>query len=138
MTTSPLTIERQVHFQRRGPSRGKELAPGPKPPVPAPPGRVPRVARWMALALRLDRLLRDGVIASYVELARLGHVTHARVSQIMSLLNLAPDIQEQLLFLPRTERGRDAIILRDVLPIAKVLEWRKQRRLWKGPRETDT
>jgi hypothetical protein len=34
------------------------------------------------------------------------------------------------LFLPRTTRGRDAILLRDLLPIAAVLDWNKQRRLW--------
>src|SRR3712207_3152134 len=34
------------------------------------------------------------------KVARLGHVTRARVTQIMNLLNLAPDIQEAILFLP--------------------------------------
>jgi hypothetical protein len=59
----------------------------------------------------------------------LGHVTRARVSQIMSLLCLAPDIQEALLFLPLTPRGRDPIILADLMPIAAAFDWRKQRRL---------
>jgi len=58
-------------------------------------------------------------------------VTRARVCQIMSLLHLAPDIQEALLFLPRTQRGRDPIILADLLPIAAAIDWRKQRRLWR-------
>jgi hypothetical protein len=74
--------------------------------------------------------LREGAVASYAELARLGHVTPARVSQIMNLLCLAPDLQEQLLFLPPTERGRDPIILHQLQPIAQVLDWKKQRRLW--------
>jgi hypothetical protein len=65
----------------------------------------------MALALRLDQLVRTGVVADYTTLARLGHVSRARVSQILSLLVLAPDIQEQLLFLPRTQRGRDAAVV---------------------------
>jgi hypothetical protein len=99
-----------------------------EPPLPA--GRVPRVARLMALALRCDDLLRAGDIASYAELARLGHVTRARVCQIMNLIGLAPDIQEALLFLPRTERGRDRIILADLQPIAALMDWRKQRRRW--------
>ena len=60
----------------------------------------------------------------------MGHVTRARISQIMSLLYLAPDLQEQVLFLPRTERGRDPIILHDLLPIAAAADWKKQRRLW--------
>jgi hypothetical protein len=48
----------------------------------------------------------------------------------MSLLYLAPDIRETLLFLPLTERGRDAIILKDLIPIASVPDWRQQRQLW--------
>ena len=57
-------------------------------------------------------------------------MTRARVSQILNLLYLAPDIQEALLFLPPTRRGRDAILLADLMPIAALFDWRKQRRLW--------
>jgi hypothetical protein len=85
----------------------------------------------MALALRCEELIRTGQVASYSAVASLGHVTRARVCQIMNLLCLAPDIQEQVLFLPRTERGRDAIILADLQPIAAAADWRKQRRLWR-------
>jgi hypothetical protein len=49
----------------------------------------------------------------------------------MNLLGLAPDIQEALLFLPRTQRGRDPILLADLQPLAAALDWRKQRRLWR-------
>ena len=73
------------------------------------------------------------MVADYTALARLGHVSRARVTQIMNLLCLAPDLQEALLFMPRTERGRDPIILRDLQPIAAVLDWREQRRLWPQP-----
>ena len=58
-------------------------------------------------------------------------MSRARVSQIANLLYLAPDIQEALLFLPLTPRGRDPIILADLMPIAASLDWRKQRRLWR-------
>jgi hypothetical protein len=44
--------------------------------------------------------LWDGTIRDYAELARLGGVTRARMTQITKLLDLAPDIQEQILFLP--------------------------------------
>ena len=71
-------------------------------------------------------------MADYADLARLGHVTRARVTQIMNLLQLAPEIQEALLFLPRTVKGRDPIRETHIRPIAAELEWRKQRRLWKG------
>ena len=50
----------------------------------------------------------------------------------MSLLNLAPDIQEAILLLPVVEHGRDPVVLRDLLPIAMELEWARQRRMWKS------
>src|SRR6266545_3069585 len=127
----PLTIECDVHFDRKGRGSRKVLEIGPKPFRPSVPGRVPRVARLMALALRCEGMLRDGVIENYTEIGRLGHVTRARVSQIMNLLNLAPNIQEAILELPRTETGRDPIILAQLQPIASTLDWRKQRQLWR-------
>ena len=104
-----------------------------EPPRPAPdPGRVPRVARLMALAIRFGGLLRAGAVKDYAALARLGHVSRARISQVMGLLGLAADLQEAVLFLPRTLRGRDPIPLWRLQPIAATLDWRKQRRLWAG------
>jgi hypothetical protein len=125
-----MTIEIPVPLPRLGRGHRKELQSVVE-VVPLPPGRVPRVARLMALALRLEELVRAGRVGSYSELASLGHVTRARVSQVMSLLHLAPDIQEALLFLPPTERGRDPIILADLMPIAARIDWRTQRRLWR-------
>jgi hypothetical protein len=127
---SPLTIECDVHFHLKGRGSRKVLETGPKPFRPAETGRVPRVARLMALAIRCEELIRDGVIESYTEIGRLGHVTRARVSQIMNLLNLAPDIQEAILNLPRIETGRAPIILAQLQPIASTLDWRKQRIQW--------
>jgi hypothetical protein len=126
-----LTIECDIHFDRRGKGGRKVLHNGSQPQRPLEPGRVPRVARLMALAIRFDSLLRQGVIASQSELAALGHVSSARISQIMNLLNLAPDIQEALLHLPRTIRGRDPIILSKLQLIATTPDWRKQRRMWR-------
>jgi hypothetical protein len=126
---NPLSIECDVHFTKHGRGR-KELEAGTEPPAPTP-GRVPRVARLLALAHRLERLVRTGVVKDYAEAARLGHVTRARISQIMSLLYLAPDIQEMILFLPRIERGRDWIVLHELLPIAAAADWTKQRRIWR-------
>ena len=129
--TTTWTIERQVHFRNAGHGRGKQVREGAAPAEPAlPPGRVPRVTKLMALALHCDDLLRSGAIGSYAELARLGHVTRARVCQIMNLVYLASDLQEALLFLPPTERGRDRIILADLQPVAALPDWRQQRRRW--------
>jgi len=85
----------------------------------------------MALAIRMQRLIDSGEVRDYAELARLGHVTRARVTQIMNLLCLAPDIQEEILFLPPVEHGRDPIKEWQIRPIALVPDWRKQRRMWR-------
>ena len=128
-----LTIERQVHFGRGRNSR-KVIQEGPR-PRPRAKGRIPRISKMMALALRFERLIRDGEIADQAELARLGHVSRARVTQIMNLLMLAPDIQEEILFLPLTYSGRDPIREIMVRPLTAVLDWRKQRRLWREVNE---
>ncbi len=96
----------------------------------APASRVPRLARLMALAIRFEELLRAGEVRDYAELARLGHVTRARITQIANLRLLAPDIQEQILFLPAVQRGRDPIHLALVQPIALEPDWRRQRQRW--------
>jgi len=130
-----LTIECKINVRRRGRGYRKELHVGdgePAVPAAAPqPGRVPRIARLMALAIRFERLIRDGQVADYAEVARLGHVTRARVTQIMNLLHLAPDIQETILFLPPIETGRDPVCLRMLQPIAVIPDWRKQREGWR-------
>jgi hypothetical protein len=129
--STPLTIEVGVHFQRRGPGASKALRRGEEAALALPTARVPRVARLMALALRFNALLRSGPIASYGEMASLGHVTRARVCQIMNLLSLAPDIQEALLFMTRPARGRDPLILADLQPLAAIADWGQQRRRWR-------
>jgi len=126
--TIPLTIECTVDFRRRRRRRLCALRTRSSQSV----GRVPRVAQFMALAIHFDGLVRAGRIADYAELARLGQVSRARVSQIMSLLHLAPDIQEQILFLVRKPPGREPIHLAQLQPITQEWDWRKQRRLWHG------
>src|SRR6266446_5061743 len=127
----PRTVQCAVHFEREGRGR-KRIEPGADDPrVALAPGRVPRLARFLALALRLEAQLRQGVLKDCAEVARLGHVTRARVSQILTLVNLAPDIQEAILFLPRSQRGRDPVILSEALPIAMELDWKRQRRAWR-------
>ena len=93
-------------------------------------GRVPRLARLMALALRLEGLLRSGATVNQAELARLGQVSRARISQILNLIHLAPDIQEQLLFLPSLHQGRESLHLADLQPVCRTWKWCRQRRLW--------
>ncbi|MDZ4784295.1 MAG: hypothetical protein SGJ19_28955 [Planctomycetia bacterium] len=122
-----LTVTRDFHVSRRRCGQ-KQLRDGASEETPG--GRIPRIARLMALAIRCEKLIRDGVVADQSELARFGHITTARMTQILSLLNLAPDLQEQILYLPRVGRGRDAVKETDVRPIATTLDWCKQRRIW--------
>jgi hypothetical protein len=118
-----MKIQTKVRFVAKG---RKRLEKGAAPKVE--PGRVPRVARMMALAIRFDGLIRSGVVRDQAELARLGRVSRARVTQIMNLLNLAPDIQEALLFLPRIERGGEPVTERELRPVAAVEDWGRQVR----------
>jgi hypothetical protein len=97
--------------------------------------RVPRLARLMALAIRFDGLLRSGAITDQAHLARLGKVSRARISQILNLLHLAPAIQEQLLFLPLLQQGRERLHLADLQLLCRQWDWRRQHRLWQALRE---
>ena len=106
------------------------LSGAPSPAAALRPGRLPRLARLLALAHKFDDLLRQGLIADYGTLARLGQVSRARISQILKLVQLAPDIQEQILFWPPILKGRDPLVLRQLLPITQVLDWQRQRSLW--------
>jgi hypothetical protein len=84
---------------------------------------IPRIARLLALAIRFEGLLKQQTIRDYAELARLGRVTRARITQIMKLLDLAPDIQEQILFSPNI-RGLNE---RNLRPIVRRMDWSEQR-----------
>lgn len=131
-TTPSWTFEVKVHF-RTGKTGQKRLRVGEAPvPVPVIPGRIPRVARLLALAHRFRDLLDSGHVGDYADLARLGNVTRPRLTQIMNLLLLAPDIQEDLLDLPRTLEGRDPVAEKDLRPIAAVPDWATQREMWRA------
>jgi hypothetical protein len=88
-----------------------------------PDSFLPRIARLMALAIRLEGLVRDESFQNYAELAQLGRVTRARITQIMKLLQLAPDLQEQLLFLPPLKGLNE----RNLRAVVQQLDWSKQR-----------
>jgi hypothetical protein len=85
----------------------------------------------MALAIKCEGLVSRGEVRDYADLARVGHVTRARMSQIMNLINLAPDIQEEILFLPRTEAGRAPVTEAAVRQVACQPLWKQQRVKWR-------
>ena len=68
--------------------------------------RCPPRAENDAKGHPLDQLIRDGIVTDYAELVRLGHVWHSRLTLIVNLLCHGPGIQEEILFLPLTERVR--------------------------------
>jgi len=88
------TVKYAFRESRSGAGAPKRLRAG---SAPAAQEKVPRVARLLALAHKFQRMLDSGDVKSMAELARLGRVSRARVTQIMDFLMLAPEIQEQLL-----------------------------------------
>ncbi len=126
--TEKVTIQCSVHFKNGAHGR-KKLERG-QAPVPVDRSRIPRISRLMALAVRFDTLIREGHVESMAELARLGHVTRARTSQIMNLLSLAPDIQEEILHLPPTDKGHDVISEHHLRGVVNVVFWNRQRAMW--------
>jgi hypothetical protein len=95
-------------------------------------GRVPRISRLMALALKLER---KGPLRNYRSVASAGHISAGRLSQILSLACLAPAIQEQLLFLPPTKTGPDLVTERDLRAITKLVDWDEQKKLFQAVME---
>ncbi|AQT67963.1 hypothetical protein STSP2_01115 [Anaerohalosphaera lusitana] len=120
-------ITRKLHFEC-GRRTKKKIAVGEKPKRPK--ARTPRVSKLMALAIYFDKMLNDGHIKSMAEIARRGFVTRARMTQIMNLLLLAPDIQEEILCLPETTEGLDPVSTKEAVSLASEPDWHKQREKW--------
>jgi len=97
----------------------------------APVGRIPGVARLLALAHRIDSMVRDDEIADYADAARRLNLTRARVTQITNLLLLAPEIQGTVLDLPLITNGRDPITERQLRPITAEPDWNRQLEMWR-------
>jgi hypothetical protein len=81
----------------------------------------------MALAIKFQDMVDRGEVDDYADLARLGYVTRARITQIMNLLLLAPDIQERILLGFRS--GSHGLLSeRHIRAALKDAEWDRQRR----------
>jgi len=113
---------------------GRKRAPR---PTVAPTGRVPRVARLLALANRIDRMVHDGEIRNLAEAARRLGLTRARVTQVANLLLLAPQIQEAILDLPLVTNGRERITERQLRTIVAEPHWERQLAAWRKINERD-
>src|SRR4051794_30914990 len=86
---------------------------------------VPRVSRLMALAIKLEGMITRGEVDDYADVARLGYVSRARVTQIMNLLWLAPDLQERVLWLDPNQAPR--LTERTLREVAREVDWARQR-----------
>jgi hypothetical protein len=92
-------------------------------------GRYPRASQVLALALQFQEMIDRGEVRDYADLARLGCVSRERISQIMMLVWLAPDIQEAVLRLPPYS-GRAPFSEAALRRIAKIVRWDEQRLEW--------
>ena len=75
-------------------------------------------------------MLDRGDARDYADLARLGCLTRERMSQIMELIWLAPEIQREILGFPPTATSRFPLSEVAVRRIAGILRWTEQRESW--------
>ena len=118
-----MKIEYTLKLRRRAPAFKTN-------PASEPQERPHRIARILALAHRLDELARSGAVRDHGELARLGHVSPARICQFMTLLHLAPAIQEYLLFLTTAETI--PVTEHALRKIAREPRWDRQRAIFQS------
>jgi hypothetical protein len=99
------TLSFDVTFARKD---GRKQAVSGKPPRPKKPSpltppehpsrtAIPYKTRLLALAYLFDDMIRRGVVKDYAEIARMGGVSRARISQIMDLTLLPVTVQEDML-----------------------------------------
>ena len=106
--------------------RGRSPKPRTLSPSPVERNRPPRVTCLLALAHKFEELVQSGKIRDYAHLARAGHVSRARISQILKLLMLAPSIQEFILELPPRIAGKEGFTERDLRKVVREPLWDRQ------------
>ncbi len=122
-----ITTKHRIDFENGRRSRKVVEGVVTKPPTY---GRVPRVSKIMALAIRFENLIRDGIAKDQSALAKLGHISRVRMTQIMNLNLLAPDIQVEVLHLPLHYCGREVLKESTLREIAAEVDWGRQREMW--------
>ncbi len=116
--------ELRYRFQPLHSGRSRNRTAATSPPVGM---ALPRIARLMALAIKLDDLQHQYPDLAASELARRGRVSRSRITQIFNLRNLAPDIQERLLWLPPQAPGREVVSEKSLRRLAGECDWERQR-----------
>lgn len=117
--TAHATVSFAVEFGRPAPTA-----------APARTGRILRVARLLALAHQIESRVRAGEFANLADAARTLGLTRARVTQIVNLTLLAPEIQEEILAWPPITGGRDSVTERTIRGVSAEPQWRRQTTVW--------
>jgi hypothetical protein len=91
---------------------------------------LPRVTQVLALAIHFRDMIQKGEARDYADLARLGCLTRERMSQIMELIWLAPDIQQAILEFKPAGATLFPVSEVAVRKIAGLLSWTEQRVEW--------
>jgi hypothetical protein len=121
MTPEGRVIDGELHRERSG--RQKRFTTRlPDGPV----SRPARVAVTLALAHKIRQGILTGEIKDQAEAARRLGLTRARLSQVLDLTNLAPDLQEEILFLEATG-GREPLRERSLRGAVRIMAWGRQR-----------
>ena len=128
-TAGTLVYEGQLFRRRAG--RRVAFDETPPPPAPEPVVRPARVARMLALAHRLEAGIDAGEYADRADVARHLGVSRARVTQLLDLALLAPEIQEAILEMVAVD-GREPLAERELRPIVRCPVWELQRRTWRS------
>ena len=121
----------KIQFETSSSSHGRQRVSAPKSKKSSAPAKLPHITKLMALAIRLEHLLATGQVKDQAEIARTAGITRARVTQIINLTQLAPDIPEAILNLEPTTDHVPRFREREVRTIAIVPNWETQRVLWK-------
>jgi hypothetical protein len=126
-STGIRVFQGKLHRVQRG--HGKAFTGGPPAPPPEPVCRPARVAIMLALAHKIQDAIDRGVVRDRAEVARRLGLTRARLTQLMDLTTLAPDIQEKILFLESVD-GVEPMSEHTVRSTAQVAFWPAQAKVW--------
>lgn len=100
-------------------------------PPPEPVRRPARVAVMLALAHKLEAAIDEGTVCDRAEVAQRLGLTRARVTQLLDLTLLAPEIQEEILFMEAVD-GLEPVTERGLREVIDARDWAEQRRRWAG------